>query len=368
MRVLAFGSYDADRHPRVAVVLEGLRAHGVRVDECNVPLRLDTAARVRLLRQPWRLPLLAAELLRTWFALARLARRLPRPDVVLVGYLGHFDVLLTPLLFPGVPVVHDMLIFAADTAQDRGAGSVKQSLLKVLDGAAVRASDVVMVDTEEHRQALPAGRLGDGVVVPVGAAASWTAARPELRPGPLRVIFFGLYTPLQGAPVIGAALALLRDSGAAVEVTMVGGGQDLDATRRLAGDLPFVHWRDWVAPAELPALVAAHEVCLGIFSAQGKGTRVVPNKVYQGAAAGCAVVTSDTPPQRRALAGEPPAAVLVPPGDAPALAAALAALAADPPQVLDLRLAAWELARRAFTASAVVQPLLSHLSREVALP
>ncbi len=129
-----------------------------------------------------------------------------------------------------------------------------------------------------------------------------------------------------------------------------------------------MHWREWVVPAELPALVASHEVCLGIFSAQGKGTRVVPNKVYQGAAAGCVVVTSDTPPQRRALAGPAPAAVLVPPGDAPALAAALVALAADPQRVLDLRLAAWELARRAFTGSAVVQPLLSHLSREVALP
>ena len=66
--------------------------------------------------------------------------------------------------------------------------------------------------------------------------------------------------------------------------------------------------------AELPALVAGHDVCLGIFGSAAKAARVVPNKVFQGAAAGCALVTSDTPPQRRVLDG---AAVLVPPGDPP---------------------------------------------------
>jgi glycosyltransferase involved in cell wall biosynthesis len=65
-------------------------------------------------------------------------------------------------------------------------------------------------------------------------------------------------------------------------------------------------------------------VCLGIFSASPKGMRVVPNKVYQGLAAGCVVVTSDTPPQRRTLGT---ALELVPPADAPALARRLGDLA-----------------------------------------
>ena len=78
-----------------------------------------------------------------------------------------------------------------------------------------------------------------------------------------------------------------------------------------------VDWLDWVAPADLPALVADHDVCLGIFGRGDKALRVVPNKVFQGAASGCAVVTSDTAPQRRALGD---CAVLVPPGDPEALA------------------------------------------------
>ena len=77
-----------------------------------------------------------------------------------------------------------------------------------------------------------------------------------------------------------------------------------------------VTWHDWVPIAGLARLVSEHDVCLGIFGASEKALGVVPTKVYQGAAAGCVVVTSDTAPQRRTLGA---AAVLVRPGDDAAL-------------------------------------------------
>jgi glycosyltransferase involved in cell wall biosynthesis len=176
------------------------------------------------------------------------------------------------------------------------------------------------------------------------------------------VIFFGLFTPLQGAPVIGAALGELAHGAADdiddIEVTMVGSGQELAETRRLAAGNDRVTWRDWVPADELPALVADHDVCLGIFGSAAKATRVVPNKVYQGAAAGCALVTSDTAPQRRVLGD---AAVLVPPGDSRALAAALRDLAADRDRLAALRAAARALADERFTPDAVVRPLDARL-------
>ena len=82
---------------------------------------------------------------------------------------------------------------------------------------------------------------------------------------------------------------------------MIGTGQDLAQARSAAAANHAVSWRDWVPAAELPAIVAGHDVCLGIFGTGEKALRVVPNKVFQGAAAGCAIVTSDTAPQRRAL-------------------------------------------------------------------
>jgi glycosyltransferase involved in cell wall biosynthesis len=370
MRALLFGTYDASAHPRIAILGAGLRDSGMTVTECNAPLGLDTAARVAMLAQPWRAPALLARLARRWLTLSRETRRLPAPDVVLVGYLGHFDVHLARLLFRRVPLVLDHLVGASDTARDRRLdGGPRQAVLRLIDAAALRAADVVLVDTEEHRLALPARHQGRAVVVPVGASAAWYAAAPaagelpggqppasEAVPGPLRVVFYGLYTPLQGTPVIGAALSLL--AGTPVEVTMIGDGQDAPAAKAAAAANGAVRWVDWVPAADLPAVVASHDVCLGIFGTGDKARRVVPNKVFQGAAAGCAIVTSDTAPQRRVL-GE--AAVLVPPGDPEALAAALRRLAADRVELARLRWEAARLAAGQFAPAQVVAPLLGRL-------
>jgi glycosyltransferase involved in cell wall biosynthesis len=82
--------------------------------------------------------------------------------------------------------------------------------------------------------------------------------------------------------------------------------------------------------------------------------RVIPNKVFQGAAAGCAIITSDSVSQREAL-GE--AARFVEPGDPQALADALRWLIADRERVWTLRQAAYRRAVEAFAPAAVVEPL-----------
>ena len=314
-----------------------------------------------LLARPWRVPLLLARLAARWATLARAARRGKRPEAVVVGYLGHFDVHLARLLFHRVPVVLDHLIGASDTGRDRRLeGGLRHVVLRLIDAAALRAADIIVLDTDEHLAALPARHQPRAVVVPVGAPAAWLAARPEAESPAgddrLRVVFYGLYTPLQGTPVIGAALGKIV--GAPVDVTMIGNGQDLAESQAAAALNQSVRWISWVAPAELPAIVAGHDVCLGIFGTGQKALRVVPNKVFQGAAAGCAIVTSDTPPQRRALGD---AALLVPPGDAEALAAALLRLADDRAELVRLRAAAWQLAADRYAPGRLAAPLLARL-------
>ena len=361
MHALLFGTYDASLHPRVATLAEGLHASGAEVTECNAPLGLDTAARVGMLARPWRAPLLLNRLAARWTALARMARRQQRPDLVLVGYLGHFDVHLVRLLFRRVPIVLDHLIGASDTGRDRRLdGGLRRVVLQLIDAAALRAADIIVVDTDEHLAALPARHRPRAVVVPVGAPAAWLTAPPEAgsrgSDDRLRVVFYGLYTPLQGTPVIGAALAKI--AGAQVDVTMIGNGQDLAESQAAAALNESVRWISWVAPDELPSIVAGHDVCLGIFGTGQKALRVVPNKVFQGAAAGCAIVTSDTPPQRRAL-GE--AALLVPPGDAGALAAALLRLADDRAELARLRAAAWRVSADRYAPGRLAAPLLARI-------
>ncbi|MFC8599333.1 glycosyltransferase [Isoptericola sp. NPDC057191] len=379
--IVAFGTYDAARHPRIGVLVAGLRAHGHVVHELDRPLGLSTAQRVRMLREPWRLPVLLVRLLRCWALLVgdavRHRRRHGRPDAVLVGYLGHFDVVLARLLFGRTPVLLDHLVFAGDTATDRGARGARVTALRALDRLAVACADVVLLDTAEHARMLGElvpSRARRGLVVPVGAPQDWFDAAPSAGRAagladdgtrPLRLVFFGLFTPLQGTDVLAAALARALPRAAAdgaqggrrIEVTLVGAGQDLPAARALLRDVPGVTWLGWVDPAELPGLVAAHDVCLGIFSATPKGLRVVPNKVFQGLAAGCVVVTSDTAPQRRHLGDH---VELVPPADPAALAGRLLALR-DPVTLAAARARAAS-GRGLARPAAVVEPLVRLLA------
>jgi glycosyltransferase involved in cell wall biosynthesis len=232
--------------------------------------------------------------------------------------------------------------------------------LRRIDELAVRAADILIVDTEEHLAELPASVRSRAVVVPVGAPNVWFGSPPSATGLPLRVIFFGLYTPLQGTPLIGEAIGSL--AGAPIRFTMVGQGQDLERTRAAAMPNPNVRWLRWIGSERLPDAVMAHDICLGIFGTSAKAMCVVPNKVFQGAAAGCAIVTSNTQPQRRAL-GE--AAAYVPPGDSEALATVLWELARQPERVQALRLAAHDRAARAFRPSAVVKPLRQRLASHI---
>src|SRR4249920_2737971 len=112
MRILFIGTYDARRHPRIRTLQEGLAALGDEVVECNAPLGLDTAARVRMLQRPWLLPALAARLMSCWWRLWRTSRSIGEVDAVVVGYLGHFDVHLARLLWRRVPIALDHIISA----------------------------------------------------------------------------------------------------------------------------------------------------------------------------------------------------------------------------------------------------------------
>ena len=148
-----------------------------------------------------------------------------------------------------------------------------------------------------------------------------------------------------------------------LEVTLIGTGQDYAEVREiLAGEGAHVRvtWRDWVDAAALPRDIATHDLCLGIFGTSDKAQRVVPNKAYQGMAAGLALITSDTAPQREMLKE---AACYVPAGDARALADMLVRLAAEPEVVTAARTRAAARADLAFHPAQVVRPLLAALDR-----
>jgi glycosyltransferase involved in cell wall biosynthesis len=365
--VAYFGTYEPD-YPRNAVLIAGLREHGVEVYEFHAALPQLTATEMAGARGAARL---AAGVAEAHLRLLAQHRGALDVDAVIVGYPGHFLVPFGRLLaaFRRAKLVFDPLVSLLDTfAGDRGlvrTGGAKAAVVRVVDETAFRLPALVLADTRAHaayyRQAfgLPRERL---VVAPVGALPEPRAdgaARATNAVEPLTVLQYGKWSPLHGAEVVLAAAELLQD--APIRFVLIGEGQlsgELRA-RISAGGLTNVEWVGALPRAELRARTLGADVCLGVFGGSDKAARVVPNKVFDALACGRPVVTADSVGAREWLRGGEDA-LLTPAGDAGALAAALRRLL-DEGERARLGRAALALYRREFTPAAVAGELLAAL-------
>jgi glycosyltransferase involved in cell wall biosynthesis len=97
----------------------------------------------------------------------------------------------------------------------------------------------------------------------------------------------------------------------------------------LAGRPANVEHLPWVPYDDLPGELRRATAALGVFGTSQKAARVIPNKAFQAIACATPLVTADTPAARELLVdGE--SALLVPPGDPDALAAAVTRVCEDP--------------------------------------
>lgn len=319
MRVLYFGTYER-RYPRNAQVMSALRRAGVEVIERHEPVWEGQ-------EEKWSLGVSAAA--RLLLAEARLfARRPPKVDVVVVGYPGHLDLTAARRAARGAPVVFNPLVSLADTlVGDRGRfgrRSIPARMLRAIDRRAFRSADLVVADTAAHADffaelsGLPRERFE---VCFVGAEER--VFRPGWAPEePFTALFVGKLIPLHGLETILEAARLAPG----VRLRIVGRGQ-LD--HLLAGRPGNVEWIPWLEYDQLAPELHRASCALGIFGLSDKARRVIPNKAFQALACGTPLVTAETPAVRELLADDE-TAVLVPPGDAEALAAALRRLARDP--------------------------------------
>jgi glycosyltransferase involved in cell wall biosynthesis len=318
MRALYFGTYERD-YPRNAQVISCLRGAGVEVVERHAGVwegrrdsfraGLGSAAR-----------LAAAEL--------QLLRRPPEPfDVVVVGYPGHFDLPAARRAAGGRPVVFNPLVSLADTfVADRGRfrpGSPAARARATIDRKALRAATVVVADTRANADHFAEA----GGLDPKRVEVCFVGAEERLfRPGwaarePFTCLFVGKLIPLHGLETILAAARAAPQ----IPLRLVGSGQLEEA---LHDRPPSVDWVRWVDYERLPDELHAAGCALGIFGTSAKAQRVIPNKAFQALACGTPLVTADTPAARELLVHEE-SALLVPPGDPRALAAAITRLAGD---------------------------------------
>jgi glycosyltransferase involved in cell wall biosynthesis len=215
-------------------------------------------------------------------------------------------------------------------------------LLERLELAAYAAADQVVVVSEGFRDNLiergvPAGKvhtIRNGVDLtrfdPGTPADPAVRARLGAGPGDCLVLYLGTHGISQGLPAVADAAARL--TGGPIRIAFVGDGADKHrlATRVAELGLDNVTLAPSVPSAEVPALLAAADVCLVPLRQVPLFATFIPSKMFEFLAAGKPVIGSMTGEAAQILAGA--GGTVVPPEDSQALAAAIRALAADPEQ------------------------------------
>jgi glycosyltransferase involved in cell wall biosynthesis len=320
VRVLYFGTYDR-AYPRNAQVISALREAGVEVYEQH--------RTVWEKRHNWSVGL------RQMLRVAEAERSLLRSrgdersaDALIVGYPGHFDLPAAKHVARGRPVVFNPLVSLYDTLVDDRErfrrGSPAAGFVHAVDRLAFRRADVVVADTDaQARFFRDRFGLSEKRVEVCFVGSEDRLFRPGRQPNaPFHALFVGKLIPLHGLETILAAAALVPE----VPFRIVGSGQLEPLLARRPAN---VSWVPWVEYEDLPGEIQSAGCVLGIFGNGAKAARVIPNKAFQALACSRPLVTGDTPAARELLTdGEN--ALLVPPGNAAALAAAVRRLASDP--------------------------------------
>ncbi len=332
-RIVFWGTYDKGK-PRVRLLLAGAKSYEYEIIECHsdvwrgVEDKSQLHGLVQKVKRIFRIVCAYPVLLYRYL-------RLPSHDVVVVGYMGQFDVLVICLFarLRRVPVIWDVFLSLYDTVvHDRklvSKISPAAAMLYALEWLGSRAAATLILDTRAHAAYfeslyhLPSKSVRH---IFVGAELDLFKSGPVHKKNSKQfiVLFYGQFIPLHGIETILRAAGIVESRCRDVVWRIIGRGQETDSIDALQKELGLrsIERIDWVKYEDLIVYISDADVCLGIFGTTGKAGRVIPNKAYQILAAGKPLITADTPAVRE-LFKETPTVRLIEPGNPSALAVAV---------------------------------------------
>lgn len=262
-----------------------------------------------------------------------LSRKVANYDLVFIGFYGHFLVLLLRY-FINQPILFDAFISTYDTlCFDRmlfSPNSVFGRLSYLIDKTSCDWANSILLDTPQHIEYFK-NTFGlshkQMYSIPVGCDESIFFPREGedmTKVESFKVLSYSTYLPLHGMDVIIQAAHKLEGD-KSICFNLIGNGQEYNRVKRYAEihKLRNVNFYPPVSINEIPDFIEKSSIVLGgHFGSSEKAQRVIPGKIYQALAMQKAIIASDTPANRGLLTHEVNA-ILIPPNDPDALAAAI---------------------------------------------
>jgi glycosyltransferase involved in cell wall biosynthesis len=230
--------------------------------------------------------------------------------------------------------------------------------LEACEQASLRAATRIIVNSRVdlrslEQQGIPSERLifsPNGVEAERFGLGGGEQLRRQLSVGPNELLlgFVGSFGAWHGAPVLAQAFGKIREAGLPVRLLLVGDGPDrvrVESLIRAGGAADAAILAGMVSPEAIPQHLDACDVLVSPHVQLPGGQEFFgsPTKLFEYMAAGKAIVASRLGQIGEVLEHER-TALLVPPGDVDALAAAIESLVGDPELRVRLGSAAREVA------------------------
>lgn len=285
-----------------------------------------------------------------------------QPNLIVVSNMSHrvvpvarriADRMHIPLWFLPLISQYETAVFDRKTAKKV---SIKAFKAFFLDWYSCRAADRILFDTEEHLYYFERnfGKMLKASVVPIGVDDDIFQWHPfDKSKTVTKVLFYGGFSPLHGVDVMVRAAAFLpKDQ---FSFTFLGDGPEKSRCEMLAYSLQITNacFLPSVPYVQLPRIIAAHDIGLGIFGNAAKVDRVIPNKVLQTLAVGRPVITRRSASVQKAFKGDN--GVMLVQADPAEIAAALQLLIEDRSAMERLGFAASSYTRQVFGIRAVAE-------------
>lgn len=337
MKLSFFGMYN-QHYARTSTLREGLRRLGIEIHEIHEEVpneRMELPEDFTLTKTLHRILRKVA----CFFRLILRSAEIRGSRAIVVLHPGHMELpyayLLAklsrkPLLFDSSISPYDTM-FVGRSIADKS--SIKAKAVKMMETILLRLPDKVIVDTERmgkfmtYYLGVPKHKL---CVVPLGANDTVYQPAPDVSSHTgIRVLFFGLYNPMHGAPTILEAAKQLADK-STITFTMLGDGYLKESLMHYVkvNKLKNVTFLGFMPEASLVKHIQETDIMLGIFSKSPVFERVIPNKVFAALACKKPLITANLPAVASFFTSGKDI-LLCPPEDSKALADAIAELAAS---------------------------------------
>ncbi len=313
VKVCYFGTYRQE-YSRNINMINALRAVGVEVQECHIPLWHGIEDRVQSVSGGWKRPSFWKRVIKTYSKLIwKYITEVKTYDVMVVGYPGAFDIPIAKFFcqIKGKKLLWDVLMSIYQVSRERGL--VKEegqrfNFLKAFEKNSARLADLLILDTQTHvdffadLHELPKGKFG---VVRLGAdETKFYPHEINANQDKLHVVYYGGFIKNHGVPYIIEAAHSLEDE--PVDFILIGRGPEYSHAVNLVERyrLKNVHFLGYLEDAELIQHLRTADICLGVFGKTPQAEVSINNKIYECMAMGKAIITGDSLAVRELAAQE----------------------------------------------------------------